>query len=352
MELWFSEGIQKWYKKHKRDLPWRHEKDPYKIWISEIILQQTQVVQGLDYYYRFLERFPNIKSLAQAQEDEVMKLWQGLGYYSRARNLHAGAKMVVELYGGRFPQNYEQIKSIKGIGDYTAAAVSSFAFQLPYAVLDGNVYRLLSRLFGIQTPIDSGAAKKEFTALAQSLLDTKNPATHNQAIMEFGSQHCKVKPLCETCIFNTKCIARKEKMTERLPIKSKKTKVKVRHFYFFILIDKNNEVKIEKRTTKDIWQSLYQFPMIETTQNKNQAFILDAAQNAGYIKANDKILHVSKRLKHLLTHQTIYAHFFVIQLRTKHQRNNLVINSKKLTTVAFPRLIEKFLISFRLAEIN
>jgi A/G-specific adenine glycosylase len=353
MELWFTEGIQHWYRKHKRDLPWRHEKDPYKIWISEIILQQTQVAQGLDYYHRFLVKFPTIQSLAAAKEDEVMKAWQGLGYYSRARHLHASAKEIDTVYGGRFPKTYEQIRGLKGIGDYTAAAIASFAYNMPYAVLDGNVYRLLSRLFGIITPINDHKAKHEFAALAQSLLDKKKPGIHNQAIMEFGSQYCKTGiPGCAQCIFSSRCLAFKNRMVERLPVKLKKTKVKIRHFYFFVLIDGAKQVRIEKRESKDIWQGLYQFPLMEFDRGMQAAEVLKLARAQALLSKTDKVMHVSESFKHLLSHQTLFAHFVVIRLQKKHARHQQTIAFKKLTSIAFPRLIEKFLNSISLAEIN
>jgi len=353
MELWFSQKLLKWYRLNKRDLPWRHEKDPYKIWISEIILQQTQVAQGLAYYHRFINQYPLVKNLAAAKEDEVMKLWQGLGYYSRARNLHETAKIITKQYKGIFPSNFDQIKELKGIGDYTASAIASFAFDLPYAVLDGNVYRLLSRLFGIKTAIDTPAAKKEFTAIANSLLDKKRPAEHNQAIMEFGSQYCKpVNPNCSDCIFNAKCVAFNEGLVGDLPYKSKKIKVKKRYFNYFVLIDKHNEILIEKRTSKDIWQSLYQFPLIETNKVTSLETLLKSSQTKDLLLDKFAALNISKPYKHVLTHQLLYAQFYVFKRQSKHSSKLEKINIQNLTSLAFPRLIELFINDHNLEEIN
>ena len=219
----FSKSIIKWYEQHKRDLPWRNIKDPYRIWLSEIILQQTRVEQGLPYYEKFIKNFPSVKHLASAPADKVMKLWQGLGYYSRARNLHATAKEVVKTHKGKFPDEHADVIKLKGVGAYTAAAILSFAFEKPYAVVDGNVYRLLSRYFGIDTPIDSGQAKKEFYALAQSLIEGFPPAVFNQAIMEFGSVQCRpANPDCMQCVLHETCFAFRNKRVDQLPVKKQK----------------------------------------------------------------------------------------------------------------------------------
>ena len=225
----FAHLLLKWYAAHKRILPWRDVNDPYKIWISEIILQQTRVAQGYDYFVRFINRFPDVKSLAAAKEDEVLKLWQGLGYYSRARNLHAAARSM----GGVFPRTYEGVRALKGVGDYTAAAICSFAYNMPYAVVDGNVYRVLARVFGIDTPIDSPSGKKEFSALAQELLDKKNSGDYNQAIMDFGATCCTPQsPQCGTCPMKRFCLAYKENLQDVLPVKSQKTKISARYFHY------------------------------------------------------------------------------------------------------------------------
>ncbi|MFZ4583041.1 MAG: A/G-specific adenine glycosylase, partial [Paludibacter sp.] len=231
-----SKTLINWYEHNKRELPWRDISDPYRIWISEIILQQTRVNQGISYYLRFVDRFPDVKALATAHEDEVLKYWQGLGYYSRARNLHKTAQIIVEKHNGNFPNSYTEIVQLKGIGAYTAAAICSFAYNQPYGVVDGNVYRVLSRLFAIQTPIDSSQAKNEFSDLATNLLNNSNPGIHNQAIMEFGALQCvPVQPECNTCPFQKTCKAYELDLVDKLPIKASKTKVRERFFnYFFI----------------------------------------------------------------------------------------------------------------------
>ena len=234
----FSEKIIAWYDQNKRDLPWRNTKDAYLIWLSEIILQQTRVDQGMDYYLKFAKEFPTVKHLAKADNEKVMKLWQGLGYYSRARNLHTTAKIISEKYHGKFPDEYSDILSLKGVGNYTAAAIASFAFNKPYAVVDGNVYRVLARVFGIESPIDSTQGKKEFETLATELLDRKKPASHNQAIMELGALQCKpVNPDCSICALNTMCFAYSKKRINELPVKAKKTKVRNRYFNYIVLLD-------------------------------------------------------------------------------------------------------------------
>lgn len=352
MENWFSRWLITWYKTNKRDLPWRSHTDPYKIWLSEIILQQTQVIQGTSYYLKFTQKYPKISQLAAAKEDEVLKLWQGLGYYSRARNLHATAKVVNEQYKGKFPTKYEEIKALKGIGDYTAAAISSFAYNLPHAVVDGNVYRVLSRLFGIETPIDSGAGKKEFQQLATELLDKKDPAQHNQAIMEFGSQYCKpVNPDCQNCIFNAKCFAFKAARVNELPVKAKKTKVSDRFLNYIVLIDKNNNIYLNKRSGNDIWKGLYEFLLIESEKEITTLQLLkhkDFKANAG---ENFKLIHTSKLYKHILSHQHLYARFYVVRASVSLAKKQTKSTLNNLTHFAFARLSEKFLNDCDLKEI-
>jgi A/G-specific adenine glycosylase len=349
MEKWFSEALIAWYRQNKRDLPWRREKDAYKIWLSEIILQQTQVAQGLNYYLKFSESYPTISHLANAKEDEIMKLWQGLGYYSRARNLHATAKTIKHTFKGVFPSNYQDIKALKGVGDYTAAAIASFAYNLPYAVVDGNVYRVLSRIFGVRTPIDSTEGKKQFQKLADELLDEKNPALNNQAIMEFGSQFCKpANPDCENCIFKNKCYAFKSSSIAALPVKGKKTKVRDRHFNYLVIVDKQGDILLNKRKGGDIWQGLYEFKLIETSNDISTEMLLKSKNFKSVCKSGFDLKHVSKSYKHILSHQHLYAKFYVIKMRTTvvskqagAQQTKSSVN--KLSTYAFPRLIGKFL---------
>lgn len=343
MEPWFTKKLINWYKLNKRHLPWRNERDPYKIWISEIILQQTQVKQGLDYYLRFINKYPTVIKLAKAPEDEVLKLWQGLGYYSRARNLHASAKFITKVHKGVFPQNYEDIRALKGVGDYTAAAIASFGFNLPHAVVDGNVYRLLSRLFGINAPIDSPAGKRQFFDLANQLLDKKNAGLNNQAIMEFGSQFCKVlRPNCEQCVFNKKCFAFKNKLVDQLPFKAKKTMVRNRYFNYLLIIDCKGEVLITKRSGNDIWKGLYEFFLLETNEEADFPALLKAKNVNKLLGNNFGIIHVSKLYKHVLSHQHLYTKFYVIRIPNKHGVNTKV-NVSDIKRLAVPRVIDKFL---------
>jgi A/G-specific adenine glycosylase len=344
MEAWFSSKLIEWYNTNKRDLPWRHEKNPYLIWISEVILQQTQVAQGLAYYQRFVLSFPTVKALAEATEDQVLKLWQGLGYYSRARNMHTSAKIICSDYKGVFPASFEQIKALKGIGDYTAAAIASFAFNQAHAVVDGNVYRVLSRVFGINTPIDSSAAKKQFQLLANTLLNKKQPGQHNQAIMEFGSQYCKpVNPDCESCIFNGKCIAFKDKTVAALPVKAKKIKTKNRYLNYVVIIDKHKKLLVNRRGENDIWQGLYEFSLVETPSAATREEILNSEQIHQFFKKGFDLLFTSKPYKHLLTHQLLYAQFYVIKIPMALPDNAKSVAINNLNEVAFSRLTEKFL---------
>lgn len=345
MSEWFGRAIIKWYKKSARDLPWRHETDAYKIWLSEVILQQTQVVQGLSYYNRFVAAYPKITHLARASEDEVLKMWQGLGYYSRARNLLKTAQTVAKEYTGVFPSDFEQIRSLKGIGDYTAAAIASFAFNKPHAVVDGNVYRLLSRVFGIETPINTTNAKKEFSHLAQELLNKKQPGTYNQAIMEFGSRQCRPQnPECETCVLSEKCLAFKNKRVSELPVKAKKNKVRKRYLHYFFIRDRNNNTLIKRREGKDIWQGLYDFPLIETKQQLNESTVMLNKEVIALCGTEFEIVKVSSIYKHTLSHQLLMARFYEIKVWKIKDRSGMIrTNHKNLTSFAFPKLIEKFL---------
>ncbi len=344
MEPWLSRNLIKWYEINKRDLPWRHEKDPYKIWLSEVILQQTQVVQGLSYYLRFTQAFPHVNSLAKASEDQVLKLWQGLGYYSRARNLHETAKVISKDFKGRFPAEYNQIRALKGIGDYTAAAIASFAFNLPFAVVDGNVYRFLSRIFGITTPIDTTTAKKQFQELASSILNKKEPALHNQAIMEFGSQYCRPSnPDCPKCIFNSKCYAFKHEQVNQLPVKSKKLKIKNRYFNYFVIADKNKNIRINKRSGNDIWQGLYEFCLVETPGELPQDKLFADPSVKKLCGGNFDLLHTSPLYNHVLTHQRLHAKFYVIRLKRAFTSATPAVSVNELEKMAFSRLTEKFM---------
>ncbi|MFM2286749.1 MAG: hypothetical protein RLZZ543_2246 [Bacteroidota bacterium] len=341
----FSDRLLAWYNLAFRPLPWRETRDPYAIWLSEIILQQTRVDQGLAYYHRFLELFPTVLDLANAPEDDVLRCWQGLGYYSRARNLHAAAKMIRDEMDGNFPSTHKDILSLKGVGPYTAAAISSIAFQLPHAVVDGNVYRFLSRLFGIETPIDSPKAHQQFSALAQELLDVKQPGNFNQAMMEFGATVCKpAAPLCEECVFRMECVALRNSTVRELPIKSKKTKIRKRYFYFLVMIDGHNNVLIERRTEGDIWTGLYQFPLIETAESTSVEALLS---EHSYLKAGEFVIQKhSSETKHILSHQHIHARFIhlsVNQLPQAHFPGAESLNIEQLAEKALPRLITRYL---------
>lgn len=335
---YISNTLQSWYSRHKRDLPWRHTTDPYKIWISEIILQQTRVNQGLGYYQRFIERFPTVVSLASAHEDEVLKHWQGLGYYSRARNIHKTAQHIAEVYKGKFPTQHAEILKLKGIGDYTAAAISSFAFNQPYAVVDGNVFRVLSRLFGIETPIDTTAGKKEFAALAQQLIDKNEPAHHNQAVMEFGALQCvPVQPDCAVCPLQQVCKAYELDVVQVLPVKASKTKVRDRYFNYFD-IKFNDQLFIQKRTAKDIWQNLYELPLIEADRlfELDEIPQLELFASTGFVEIEANPFTI----KHILSHQRIYARFFSLRINSYPPFSNdlLAINRNELENYAISKL--------------
>ncbi|SES30262.1 A/G-specific adenine glycosylase [Pedobacter rhizosphaerae] len=308
----FQKELINWYQTNKRDLPWRHTTDAYTIWLSEIILQQTRVEQGLPYFNRFLENFPTVSDFASASETQVLKLWQGLGYYSRGRNMHATAQIVVNNFKGIFPTSHDELLKLKGIGEYTAAAISSFSSAEPRAVVDGNVFRVLSRYFGIATPINSPAGKKEFFQLANELLFLPDPATYNQAIMEFGAVQCKPKsPNCGICPINMDCFAFKNQKVKDLPVKLGKIKQKHRFFNYFIL-QNNDEILVRERQAGDIWQHLYDFPSIETAEAVtifDQEFPKRAQEEFG---STAIFTHITSK-KHILTHQIIHLQFFALK---------------------------------------
>lgn len=343
----FLKTLLDWNKNdNKRDMPWKGEKDPYKIWISEIILQQTRVQQGLSYYNKFIKTFPNIKSLAKAQEQKVYKLWEGLGYYSRCRNLIASAKFINDNLAGKFPEKFEDILSLKGIGNYSASAIASFAFNQPYAVVDGNVLRVLSRFFGIQTPIDSAEGKSIINNLAQSLIDKINPAKYNQAVMDFGATICKpVQPLCNECPFQLKCIAYKKNIVNILPIKEKKAAKRQRFFNYFI-IENKNKFYVHKRTEKDIWQNLFEFVLIETEKFLSEKDFFSSKEFKFLLpKKNYSVINVSKKLKQQLTHQTISGRFIHVLLNSKIDslKKYSLVSQKQLDLLPFPKFINSYL---------
>ncbi len=338
-----SDKLIIWFKKNKRDLPWRNTLDAYKIWLSEIMLQQTQVAQGLSYYLKFTETFPTVVDLANAPEDQVMRLWQGLGYYSRARNLHAAAKHIALKHNGQFPKTYLEIKELKGVGDYTAAAIASFAFDLPYAVVDGNVYRVLSRLFNLNTPINSSQGKKDFQLLADELLNKKKAALHNNAIMELGALCCKPQnPLCETCPLQSNCMAYANKTVSLLPVKTGKTKIKNRYFNY-IVFNYKNTTYISKRTKKDIWQNLYEFFLIETDAPVNTETLF---KHPELVELNHTftITKITEAKKHILSHQHLHSVFYEINLSVPLKIKGFIeVDKVLLSNYGFPQLINKYL---------
>lgn len=348
----FSKKLVGWYLENKRVLPWRNTDNPYFIWLSEILLQQTRVEQGLEYYNNFIYRFPEIKSLAEAKEEEILNLWQGLGYYSRARNLHFAAKQIINNYNGRFPDKYEDILKLKGVGPYSAAAIASITFNLPYPVKDGNVLRVISRIFGIKTPVDSTLGKKEINAVLVNLIDHKNPGTFNQAIMELGALICKPQsPLCNDCVFINECYAYNNNSINILPVKSKIVKQRNRYFYYIIISYSNKNdsyLYINKRIHKDIWRNLYDFPLIE---NENElSFTDNSIFNAiNNFLNTDKftIKSISNQYKHKLSHQTIYAHFIELQIDSINKLKILEdyhnIKIEDLSNYPIPKLIENYI---------
>ena len=335
--------ITDWYRQNARSLPWRNTKNAYFIWLSEIILQQTRVNQGLNYFLKFQNNYPTVKHLAQASEQEVLSDWQGLGYYSRARNLHFTAKIVANEYNGIFPSSFNAIKKLKGIGDYTASAIASFAFDLPHAVVDGNVFRVLSRLYDIEIPIDSNEGKKFFDSLAKELLGENPPAIHNQAIMEFGALQCvPANPNCEICPLVLQCLAFKNKTITERPQKRGKIIPKNRYFHFLQFEDGEN-ILLEKRIGKDIWQHLFQFPLIETNNMSQLEEIKDLLIERFKITPSS----VSNQIKHILTHQRIYAHvwrFDSLPKENEFDENWIKVNLTDLINYPIPRLLDRYLL--------
>jgi A/G-specific adenine glycosylase len=342
-----SAKLINWYSDNQRDLPWRNTADPYKIWISEIILQQTRVNQGMDYYLRFIARFPNVECLANAHEDEVLKYWQGLGYYSRARNLHKTARLIMEKHGGVFPVSFQEVLALSGIGTYTASAICSFAYNQPYAVVDGNVYRVLARLFNTPTPIDSTEGIKQFQMLADEVLDRKQPGIHNQAIMEFGALQCiPANPDCENCTLKYQCMAFAEKNVTQLPVKSLKIKTKILH-YNYLSIRYLDYCFIRQRNEGNIWKNLYEFPLIEDDRLLTQEELLEHDRFRDIFKDIEDvyIISVSKPVKHILTHRKIMAQLINIEVKSMNEalKNYLMIPTDELDRYAVSRLMEIFI---------
>ena len=342
----FSSTLTNWYSIYKRELPWRNTKNPYHIWLSEIILQQTQIKQGQPYYEAFIQKYPTIFDLSKADESEVLKLWQGLGYYSRARNLHATAKAIVNEFNGEFPKSYNELIKLKGIGDYTASAIASICYDQPTAVVDGNVYRVLSRYFGIESPINSTNGIKAFKALATELIDKNNPGDYNQAIMEFGARQCKPKsPDCNICPLNSSCIALQNNLIDALPVKINKTKVSKKYFNFLVFISSDKKTIFNKRTGKGIWKNLYQFPLIETESSleikdfkkhlKVKSFLNSSKFDFSLFNTNDIV--------HKLSHQHLYTKFWIVEVDKLPENGILISDILKFPT---PILISNFINEF------
>ena len=341
----FTKIIEHWYAEHRRDLPWRDTTDPYLIWVSEIILQQTQVKQGYDYYLRFVQRFPDVQSLAEAEEDEVLNYWQGLGYYSRARNMHAAAKSM----HGKFPQTYDAVRALKGVGDYTAAAICSFAYEMPVAVVDGNVYRVLARYVGIDTPIDSTKGVKLFKQLADAYLDKCQPSVYNQAIMDFGALQCTPgHPHCEACPLQETCVAFREGRVEELPVKQHKTRQTYRYFNYFF-IRHGGYTYIKKRTEKDIWKNLYEFPLLETISKmtENPVDLFSKLEKIFFLTTEMDFRLLKHGVKHVLSHRIIMADFYEVKVPEEVELalspTLLKVPISSLVDYAFPVLISNFL---------
>ncbi len=344
----FSSTLLHWYDIHKRELPWRNETDPYKIWISEIILQQTRVAQGWDYYLRFIERFPDVKSIYESGEQEVLKYWQGLGYYTRARNIYAGAAYIMEKHSGIFPQNYSEILEIKGVGEYTAAAIASLAFHLPHAVIDGNVLRVCTRYFGIYEAVDSSAGKKKISEMVNQLIDKQHPDLFNQAMMDFGATQCTPQhPDCEKCCFSATCFANLHFEQANLPVKNHKTKTRNRYFYY-LHIQYNNLIYIQKRQADDIWKGLFEFPLLETDAILSEENLVNHPfLNKLFKKKHWQIVKISPVFKHVLSHQIITATFVGIIIENKLQTTDfLCISKNDWSNYPVSRLMEKFIEKF------
>lgn len=342
----FSTDIIDWYNRHHRDLPWRLTHDPYKIWLSEIILQQTRVAQGLPYYNEFVKTFPTVFDLAKASEQKVLRLWQGLGYYSRARNLHQCAKDIVKSHNGVFPSSFEELKKLKGVGPYSAAAIASFAFRESVAVVDGNVFRVLSRVFGVDKDIASDDGKKYFFSLASDLIDSKQPDLFNQAVMEFGALHCLPKnPKCDECIFSKKCQANLRDLQSLLPVKSKKLKVKTRYFNYFV-IRSSSKIFMRQRNGKDIWKGLYDFYLIETSRNKKPKSLIQEDE----FLVKSQMLRESKIFTHILSHQKLKVKFIEVEksasTRMEQEAKKIGLKSftkREVSKLPKPILIDRFL---------
>jgi A/G-specific adenine glycosylase len=338
----FSKKILAWYSENKRSLPWRNTTDPYRIWLSEIMLQQTRVAQGTPYYLKFIEQFPTVYDLANASEEKVLKLWQGLGYYSRARNLHFTAKTIVEKYQGNFPDSYDELLNLKGVGDYTASAIASISYNRPEPVVDGNVYRVLSRYFGVDIPINESKGIKYFKNLARKVLNTENIRDYNQGIMEFGAIQCTPKnPLCVSCPLNRNCIAFQTNNIDRFPVKLKKTKLRKRFFNYLVVLDEDGNTHLIKRSGQDIWQNLYEFPLLETKEEIDLKEVKQRLSEILTLEEPHLVYEASeKTVIHKLSHQHLYTKFWIVKTSDRLANG---LSHMELEKYPVPVLIAEFI---------
>lgn len=343
----FSRIILEWYEQNKRLLPWRRTKEPYRIWLSEIMLQQTRVAQGIPYYMRFVEAFPKVQDLAAASEEQVLKLWQGLGYYSRARNLHATAKIITEKYNGKFPDTYKELLQLKGIGDYTASAIASICFGRPEAVVDGNVYRVLARYYGIDLPINSSEGVLYFKELAKDIMDAKNIRDYNQGIMEFGALQCAPRnPDCGSCPLQKSCVAFATNSIDNLPVKIKKNKVRNRYFNYLVLVDENKQTLLQQRKGNGIWQNLYEFPLLESEKYIDQGEVAGNLKELVSLQEPSEIyLYNESKIVHKLSHQHLHTRFWIITFESNLENG---IQIAELHKYPVPVLIADFIKTFKI----
>jgi len=344
----FTSDLISWYQEHKRDLPFRGTRDPYLIWISEIILQQTRMEQGLNHYHRFISRFPDLFTLAEADEEEVLKIWQGWGYYSRARNLHESARIIAGKLDGQFPNVFSEIKRLKGIGDYSAASIASLAFDEPIPAVDGNVYRFMARYFGFRDPAGSLAGKKKAVIQALKLIDKKSPGQFNQAMIEFGALICKpVNPICSECIFRDFCYAFQHDRVRQFPVKSRSPGTKRRYFHYLVITflkEGKPRIIINKRTGNDIWKNLYDFPLIETTCPESEIFLQQTNRWKSLFRERSPVIAgKSKEFRHLLSHRIILATFYRISLEMAPATSFETIPLEEMDSLPVPKLISNYL---------
>jgi A/G-specific adenine glycosylase len=340
----FSDTLLQWYYKNRRDLPWRGTRDPYRIWLSEVILQQTRITQGLPYYEKFIAQYPSVSDLARASETEVLKLWQGLGYYSRARNMHATANTVVKEYNGHFPNTYQELIKLKGVGDYTASAIASICSGEPTPVVDGNVYRVLARYFGVELPINSTGGTRHFKDLAREVMDTSHIGDYNQAVMEFGALQCKpANPDCGSCPLYQGCVALQQDRTEQLPVKIRQKKARVRYFNYLVYLDKREKTVLKQRKGKGIWQHLYEFPLIETQKLLEPEMIYDTLK-VNQEKSGEVSLWNEDPVIHKLSHQHLVTRFWIVRVNEEIPGG---IPMEKLREFPVPVLVSEFLRTFK-----